>query len=79
MSKAHYLRRLARYWRSWLKQLEQGTDALLQTLSGRCEWLIKNDDMRWKFMNDDDIPLTNNEVERAQCAYVLWGKGSYGV
>lgn len=30
-------------------------------------------------MNDDDIPLTNNEVERAQCAYVLWGKGSYGV
>ena len=35
--------------------------------------------MLWRFMNDDDIPLTNNEAERALRGYVLWRKGSYGV
>jgi hypothetical protein len=35
--------------------------------------------MLWRFMSDDDIPLTNNEAERALRGYVLWRKGSYGV
>lgn len=43
---------------------------------GRCEWLIKDDEMLWRFMIDDDIPLTNNEAERALRGYVLWRKGS---
>ena len=30
-------------------------------------------------MNDDEIPLTNNEAERTLRGYVLWCKGSYGV
>ncbi|GKQ68972.1 hypothetical protein KAM344_41370 [Aeromonas caviae] len=35
--------------------------------------------MLWRFMDDDDIPLTNNEAERTLRGYVLWRKGSYGV
>lgn len=34
--------------------------------------------MLWRFMSDDDIPLTNNEAERALRGYVQWRKGSYG-
>ncbi len=71
LGKERYLCRLRRYRQSWLTQLEQG-----QLL---CEWLIKDDEMLWRFMMDDDIPLTNNEAERALRGYVLWRKGSYGV
>jgi hypothetical protein len=53
--------------------------AVLEALPGRCELLIKDDEMLWRFMNDDDIPLTNNEAERALRGYVLWRKDSYGV
>lgn len=35
--------------------------------------------MLWRFMNNDDIPMTNNETERVLRGYVLWRKGSYGV
>lgn len=35
--------------------------------------------MLWRFMTDDDIPLTNNEAVRTLRGYVLWRKGSYGV
>jgi len=78
LSKERYLHRLRRYRQSWLKQLEQGTLLCSKRYRGRCEWLIKDDEMLWRFMNDDDIPLTNNEAERVR-GYVLWRKGSYGV
>lgn len=35
--------------------------------------------MLWRFMENDEIALTNNEAERALRGYVLWRKGSYGV
>ncbi|MGL5526047.1 MAG: IS66 family transposase, partial [Aeromonas veronii] len=60
-------------------QLEQGTVLCSKRYRGRCEWLIKDDEMLWRFMSDEDIPLTNNEAERALRGYVLWRKGSYGV
>ncbi len=79
LGKERYLRRLRRYRQSWLKQLEQGAMLCTKRYRGRCEWLIKDDEMLWRFMMDDDIPLTNNEAERALRGYVLWRKGSYGV
>lgn len=33
--------------------------------------------MLWQFMGDDDIPLMNNEAERALCGYVVWRKEIY--
>ena len=79
LSKECYLHRLRRYRQSWLTQLEQGRLLCSKRYRGRCEWLIKDDEMLWRFMGDDDIPLTNNEAERALRGYVLWRKGSYGV
>jgi len=79
LSKECYLHRLRRYRQGWLKQLEQGRLLCSKRYRGRCEWLIKDDEMLWRFMGDDDIPLTNNEAERALRGYVLWRKGSYGV
>lgn len=79
LGKEQYLHRLRRYRQSWLKQLAQGTLLCSKRYRGRCEWLIKDDDMLWRFMDDDDIPLTNNEAERALRGNVLWRKGSYGV
>ena len=32
---------------------------------GRCELFIKDDEMLWRFMIDDDIPLLNNEAGRS--------------
>lgn len=41
--------------------------------------LSKDDKILWRFISDDDIPLTNNEAEWALRGYVLWRKGSHGV
>lgn len=79
LSKAHYLRRLRRCRQSWLKQLQLGTVLCSRRYRGRCQWLIQDDEMVWRFMADDAIALTNNEAERAVRGYVLWRKGSYGV
>jgi transposase len=79
LGKERYLHRLRRYRQSWRRQLEQGTVLCSKRYRGRCEWLIKDDEMLWRFMDDDDTPLTNNEAERSLRGYVLWRKGSYGV
>ena len=47
--------------------------------AGRCEHIFKAEALYWTFLNDDRIPLTNNEAERRLRSYVLWRKGSYGV
>jgi hypothetical protein len=39
----------------------------------------KDDKILWRFMSDDNVPLTNNEAERALRGYMLWRKGSHGV
>lgn len=79
LSKAQYLRRLRRCRQSWLTQLAQGALVCSKRYRGRCRLLIKDDEMLWRFMEDDAIALTNNEAERALRGYVLWRKGSYGV
>ncbi|MGL5324996.1 MAG: IS66 family transposase, partial [Aeromonas sp.] len=79
LGRERYLRRLRRYRQSWRRQLEQGTVLCSKRYRGRCKWLLKDDEMLWRFMGDDDIPLTNNEAERSLRGYVLWRKGSYGV
>ena len=80
LSKACYLHQLRRYRQSWLKTLAQCAVLCSRRYLGRCEWLIKDDEMLWRFMGDDDIPLTNNEAERTlRGSYVLWRKRSYGV
>ena len=56
-----------------------GSVLLFQTLPWRCQLLLKDDEMLWRFMENDEIALTNNEAERALRGYVLWRKGSYGV
>lgn len=40
----------------------------------------KDEKMLWRFMSDDNVPLTNNEAEQALRGYMLWRrKGSHGV
>ena len=34
----------------------------------------QDDEMLWRFMENDEIALTNNEAERALRGYVLWRK-----
>ena len=79
LSKQKYLRRLARYRQSWRSQLERGALLCSKRYRGRCQLLLRDDEMLWRFMTDDEIALTNNEAERALRGYVLWRKGSYGV
>lgn len=79
LGKERYLHRLRRYRQSWRRQLEQGTVLCSKRYRGRCEWFIKDDEMLWRFMGDEDIPLSNNEAERSLRSYMLWRKGSYGV
>ena len=79
LSKENYLRRLRRYRQHWRKRLELGALWCSKRIRGRCELLLRDDEMLWRFMNDDEIALTNNEAERALRGYVLWRKGSFGV
>lgn len=78
-SEQHYLRRLIRLRQSWRRQLAQGSYRCSKRYRGRCQLLLKDDEMLWRFMDSRKIPLTNNEAERALRGYVLWRKGSYGV
>ncbi|HHO0802086.1 TPA: transposase, partial [Aeromonas hydrophila] len=64
---------------SWRRQLERGSVLCTKRYRGRCQLLLKDDEMLWRFMENDEIALTNNEAERALRGYVLWRKGSYGV
>jgi len=79
LSKENYLRRLRRYRQHWRKRLELGALWCSKRYRGRCELLLRDDEMLWRFMIDDEIALTNNEAERALRGYVLWRKGSFGV
>lgn len=49
LDKARYLRRLRRDRQSWLTQLQQeGVMLCTKRYRGRCEWLIKDDEMLWR-------------------------------
>ena len=41
--------------------------------------VLKDDEMLWRFLENSELPLTNNEAERLLRSYVLWRKGSFGV
>ena len=79
LSAAQYQRRLKRCRLSWCRALERGSVLCSKRYRGRCQLLIKDNEMLWRFMENDEIALTNNEAERALRGYVLWRKGSYGV
>jgi hypothetical protein len=79
ISHEQYHRRLTRYRQRWKDYLSKGAIVCSKGYRGRCRHLLKDDEMLWHFMRDDQIPLTNNEAERALRGYVLWRKGSYGV
>ena len=61
------------------KPVERNALLCSKRYRGRCQLLLRDDEMLWRFMTDDEIALTNNEAERALRGYVLWRKGSYGV
>ncbi|MGY2498483.1 IS66 family transposase, partial [Klebsiella pneumoniae] len=79
LSQKQYQRRLERCRQSWRKELGRGSLLCSKRYRGRCRLLLKDDEMLWRFLENDEIALTNNEAERALRGYVLWRKGSYGV
>ncbi len=79
LSDSCYLRRMCRLRTSWRTQLEKGSYRCSKRYRGRCQLLLKDDEMLWRFLENSELPLTNNEAERSLRSYVLWRKGSYGV
>ncbi len=73
-----YRRRMQRLRQAMRAVLEQG-----QALRGakrtatQCEYLLKDYDLYWTFLQDPRIPLTNNAAERALRPYVIWRKLSF--
>ena len=43
-----------------------------------CSRLQRDNAQLWRFVQRDDIPLTNNAAERELRPYVIWRKCSYG-
>ena len=78
LSKQKYLRRLARYRQSWRSQLERGALLCSKRYRGRCQLLLRDDEMLWRFMTDDEIALTNNEAERCIRGSVILRKICFG-
>ncbi len=75
-----YRKRMERLRRTWRQQLELASRrCVTPRYQNRCKLLLKHDDMCWVFLNNHEVPLTNNEAERSLRSYVLWRKGSYGV
>ncbi|WP_220770970.1 IS66 family transposase [Shewanella sp. MBTL60-007] len=72
-----YLRRLKRLRRSWLALLKQGSYQCTKRYRGRCKYLLDDDAMLWRFMDEPDCPLTNNAAERILRGYVLMRKCCY--
>jgi hypothetical protein len=79
LTRSCYQRRIARLHRSWLRLLRLGTFQCSQRYRGRCQLLLRDDEMVWQFESTASLPLTNNEAERTLRGYVLWRKCSYGV
>lgn len=76
---AQYHRRMQRLRRSWQTLLKKGAYQCSKRYRGRCMHLLKDGPMLWRFLEYDQLPLTNNEAERVLRGYVLWRKCCYGV
>lgn len=74
----HYKRRMRRLRKSFQITLKRGS--ILSTscrTANQCTHLLKDEEMCWTFLNDDRIPLTNNQAERDIRPYVIWRKLSF--
>jgi len=73
-----YQRRMKRLRQSFESNLKQGSQLKLATrTANQCRHLLKDESMCWTFLNDTEIPLTNNTAERAIRPYVIWRKLSF--
>ena len=79
LTEIQYHQRIHRLRRSWNATLKKGSYQCSIRYQGRCNFLLKDDKMLWCFLENDDIPLTNNAPERVIRGYVLWRKCCYGV
>lgn len=61
---AQYQRRLRQCRQPWQAQLKREVMLCCSVYRRRYRLLLKNDDMRWKFLEDNQVALTNNEAER---------------
>lgn len=73
-----YQRRMHRLRRGLQHWLAKGTQAPCSRYAGRCAYLLKYEPGLWVFLQDDRIPLTNNEAERCLRGSVILRKICYG-
>ncbi|KJY79056.1 IS66 family transposase [Vibrio nigripulchritudo] len=79
LAKELYLRRMHRLRSSWLLYLKIGSYQCSSRYRGRCQHILNDDEMLWRFLEHEQVPLTNNAAERVIRGYVLWRKCCYGV
>ncbi|CCO49766.1 hypothetical protein VIBNISOn1_90008 [Vibrio nigripulchritudo SOn1] len=79
LAKELYLRRMRRLRSSWLLYLKKGSYQCSSRYRGRCQRILNDDEMLWRFLGQEQVPLTNNAAERVIRGYVLWRKCCYGV
>jgi len=73
-----YRRRMRRLRQSFQATLQRGSQLTLSTrTANQCQHLFRDEAMCWTFLQHPDIPLTNNEAERAIRPYVIWRKLSF--
>ncbi len=73
-----YLRRMRRLQWFFEEALEKGTRLRIDSrTANQCRYLLPDVHMCWTFLEDHQIPLTNNFAERAIRPYVIWRKLSY--
>ncbi len=78
ISQTTYLRRIRRLQWSFEEALEKGTRLRIDSrTANQCKYLLPDVHMCWTFMEDHNIPLTNNYAERSLRGYVIWRKLSY--
>ncbi len=69
---------MKRLRQSFKSNLKQGSQLKLATRrANQCRHLLKDESMCWTFLNNTEIPLTNNTAERAIRPYVIWRKLSF--
>ena len=64
--------------KSFQATLQRGSQLkLCVRTANQCRHLLRDEAMCWTFLQHPDIPLTNNEAERAIRPYVIWRKLSF--
>jgi len=60
-----------------LKVAPASTTQKASKTANQCKRLLTDESMLWTFLQSRDIPMTNNEAERAIRPYVIWRKTSF--